>query len=64
MKDFALKISGVVFLLIALLHGVRLWFQVDVQVGDVHIPLWVSGLLVLGPSLLAGLLFKALKSAR
>jgi hypothetical protein len=32
-----------VFSLVALAHGLRLVFQVDVQVGGAELPMWVSG---------------------
>jgi len=35
-------ISGVVFGLIALLHGIRAALQVPAQVGSTSIPVWVS----------------------
>jgi len=47
-KDTALFVAGVVFALVAILHGMRLWYHWDIVVSDWLLPMWVSypGLIV------------------
>jgi hypothetical protein len=42
MKNIALKVAGVLFLLVAVLHAVRLFFRTTVLVGGTEISLTVS----------------------
>ncbi|MCX5711713.1 MAG: hypothetical protein NTY47_01400 [Candidatus Omnitrophica bacterium] len=41
-KKIALRISGVIFGLVALLHLARLIFRVEIIAGGVSIPMWLS----------------------
>jgi hypothetical protein len=57
MKPAALV--AVLFLsVVALLHILRLIFQVQITVGSTEIPMWASVLAVIGPGALAGWLWK------
>jgi hypothetical protein len=42
MKNIALKVSGVVFLVVAILHLLRAIFNVEVIVGSFVAPIWLS----------------------
>ena len=54
-----LRISGAIFLLVAIAHLVRLLFKVELTVGGYTIPLWVSAV---GFSVLATLSFAIFKA--
>ncbi len=41
-KNTALMIAGVVFLLLALGHGLRLYYGLEIVVGTYTVPLWFS----------------------
>ena len=57
MKPAALV--AVLFLsVVALLHALRLIFQVQITVGSTEIPMWASVLAVIGPGALAVWLWK------
>jgi hypothetical protein len=49
----ATAIGTIIFIVVALLHVVRLIFQVDVVIGGVVIPMWVSVGGAIVPALLA-----------
>lgn len=36
------KVSGVIFVTVAVLHGVRIYLGLDAVIGNIDIPLWVS----------------------
>lgn len=61
MKNIALIVAGMVFLVISLMHLSRLVLRVEVRVGGFTVPLWLSILGVLGP---IGLSFWMFVSAR
>ena len=42
MKNIALKVMGVIFLLVALLHLLRVIFSVEVIVAGFTAPIWLS----------------------
>lgn len=42
MKNIALGVSAVVFLLVAIMHLIRLVFKIPVMFGSVLFPQWVS----------------------
>lgn len=42
MKDLALKISAVIFLLVSIMHMFRLFYKTEVIIGCWRIPMWVS----------------------
>lgn len=42
MKNTALKTAGVIFLLVSILHLLRVIFKVEVTIGGSPVSLWVS----------------------
>ncbi len=52
MKPAAL-VATVFLALVAVLHVLRILFQVPVTAGSIEIPMWASVLAVIGPGLLA-----------
>ncbi len=60
MKDLALKISGVIFLLVSIMHLLRFIFKVEVIIGCWYIPLWFSIIGFIGPMFLSLWIFKLL----
>ena len=61
MKDTTLKIVGIIFLLISILHLARLVFKVEVIVGGFTIPQWISVLSFIIALVLSLWCFKAAK---
>lgn len=49
MKNIALIVAGLVFLVISLVHLSRLILKVEVRVGNFTVPLWFGILAILGP---------------
>ena len=41
-KDMALRVAGGIFLLVAIMHLLRLLFKVQVSVGSVHLRIYLS----------------------
>ena len=52
------RLAMLVFIIVAVLHLLRLIFGVDVLIDDWSLPLWTSVLGVIGPGLIAWLLWK------
>jgi len=46
------KISGIVFGVVALAHGVRAGFGTSLLIGGVSIPVWMSGVVAIGAGVL------------
>lgn len=61
MKDTALRVSGMIFLLVAILHLVRAMFKIGVVIGGFSVPAWFSIIGSIVPLLLAIWMFKASK---
>ncbi len=61
MKDTVLKICGVVFLLVSLMHFFRLINRIPVSFGSFSIPVWWSFWGFTASLILAILIMKALK---
>lgn len=61
MQKTALKVSGTIFLVIAILHLLRLVFKVSFTIGACSIPMWVSVIACIVPLLLALWMFKTAK---
>ena len=59
MEKTALKVSGVVFLVVAVLHVVRIAMKLPVIVGHSHIPLRASAVAAVLTLALAVWMFKA-----
>lgn len=53
MKDLALLIAGVIFILVSLLHFVRIILKVEVRISKFSVPQWVSIFGLVFPLLLA-----------
>ena len=58
-KNGALKLAGLVFGLVFLVHLLRLLFSVEVIVAGYVVPLWVSGVGLLVSLILCVLMFSA-----
>ena len=42
MKDIALMTAGIIFLLVSLLHLVRLLLKIEIKVKNFILPMWIS----------------------
>lgn len=60
MKNKALGIAGIIFLLVAVVHLSRLFYPFEVVFGDYHVPVWVSGIGFVIAGLLSSLMFYSL----
>ncbi len=61
MKNTALKISSVIFLLVSLAHLLRLAFKINITMGATTIPMWVSVFGFLAPLFFALWIMSLLK---
>ncbi len=61
MKNSALRISAVIFFIIAALHALRLIFNVGVSVNGLTVPQWVSAVGFALAAALAAWMFKESK---
>lgn len=61
MQKMYLKLTGLIFSIVAILHLLRLIFRWDVIMGDWQIPLWVSFIGVAAAGFLAYIGFKLSK---
>ncbi len=59
--DMALRVAGVIFLLVGIMHLLRLVFKVSVIVAGFTVPLWFSVLGVIFPLSLSLWMFKSVK---
>lgn len=64
MKDFALKLSAVIFLLVSIMHLLRLILKMQVTVNGVPVPLLFSILAVIIPLLLSVWIFSLFKKIK
>lgn len=64
MKDTALKVAGVIFFVVAIVHLLRVALQVEVTIAGQVIPMWVSILGFVVPLLLTVWMFKSLKALK
>jgi hypothetical protein len=55
------KLAILVFTIVAIAHLIRLINGIDVTVGQWNLPQWVSVVAVIGPGIIAGLLWKESK---
>lgn len=53
MKDLVLKICAMIFLLVGLLHLLRLILKINVVIGSTPVPLWMSAVGFVVPFLLS-----------
>lgn len=51
-------LAAILFAAVAVAHFLRVVFDVPVTVGNTAIPMWVSGVAIVVPGVLAWLLFK------
>jgi len=61
MKDLALLIAGVIFIIVSLLHLVRMIFKLEVKMGGFTMPQWVSIFGFVAPMLFALWIFSLLR---
>ena len=64
MKDTALKVAGIIFFVVAIMHLLRVALQVEVTIAGYVLPMWVSILGFVVPLLLAVWMFKSLKALK
>ena len=64
MKDTALKVSGVIFLLVSVMHLLRVILKLDLIIAGVVVPIWVSIFGFVAPLLLSLWMFKSLKASK
>ena len=62
MKNIALKVAGVIFLLVAFLHLLRSIFNIKVMVAGFTVPMWLSVFGFIFALVLALWMFKTAKS--
>ena len=60
-KDMALRVAGVIFLLVAIMHLLRLLLRVQISVAGIHLRLYVSLIGFVVALLLAIWMFAACK---
>ena len=60
-KRAALNVAGVVFLLVSVLHLIRLIFRVKVMVGNFAVPHWYSGAFAAVAFLLSLWMFRSIR---
>ena len=63
-EDIYIRVSGIIFTLVALLHALRLGGKWDVVIGAWSVPAWTSMLAVLISGYLAFTAFRLLASKR
>lgn len=60
----ALSLAGIIFCFVALMHLLRWLFNVEVIIGGIVIPMWVSMLGFIIPTILALCMFAAINKIR
>jgi len=61
MKNTALKVAGVIFLLVSIIHFLRVILKIEVIIAGYTLPIWFSILGFIFPLLLSLWMFKSLK---
>ena len=61
MKELVLLLITTIFFIVAIAHLVRLMLKVEVKVGDLILPLWISVFGFIVPSLILVGIFKYFK---
>jgi len=64
MKDTALKVAGAIFLLVAIVHLLRLILNLEIVVAGFVIPMWTSIFGFIIPLVLSVWMFKSLKASK
>ena len=64
MKDTALKVAGIIFFVVAIIHLLRAILKVEVIIGGYVLPIWASIWGFIVPLLLAVWMFKSLKALK
>ncbi len=62
MKDTALKVAGIIFLLVAIMHLLRVILNTEIIIAGFIVPVWASIFGFIIPLLLALWMFKSLKA--
>lgn len=57
----ALKVAGVLFLLLAIIHGIRLIFRTKVTISNLEVPLWLSAIAVVVALLFSWWMFQSIQ---
>jgi hypothetical protein len=60
MKNKALAVSGTIFLLLAIIHLIRLFHPFELVIGEFNIPLWINGIGFIVAGMLSAFMFYAL----
>lgn len=58
-KNAALLLSGIIFVIIALMHLIRLIYSVEIIVGNYAMPMWASVLALIVSGIVSFLMFNA-----
>jgi hypothetical protein len=64
MKDTALKVSGVIFLLMAIMHLLRVILKIEVIIAGIVVPIWASAFGFVVLLLLALWMFRSVKAQK
>jgi hypothetical protein len=64
MKDTALKVAGMIFFVVAVIHLLRLILNWEVIIAGYVVPIWFSIVGFIGPLLLALWMFKSIKASK
>ena len=62
MKDMALKVAGVIFLLMAIMHLLRIILKIEVTIAGIVLPIWGSVFGFVIPLLLSVWMFRSVKA--
>ena len=64
MKDTALKVAGIIFFVVAIIHLLRVILKTEVIIAGYVLPIWASVWGFVVPLLLAIWMFKSLKALK
>ncbi len=64
MKDAALKVAGVIFLLVSIMHLLRIILKFEVIIAGFVLPMWFSMFGFIIPLLLSLWMFQSLKAPK
>jgi hypothetical protein len=64
MKDIALKVSGVIFFLMAIMHFLRIILSIEVTIAGIVLPIWGSAFGFVIPLLLSVWMFRSVKATK
>ncbi len=64
MKDTSLKVAGVIFFLMAIIHLLRVVLKVEIIIGGMVLPIWASAFGFVVLLLLSLWMFKSIKGQK